>query len=212
MTKRKGICIAACVVALLLPLGASAKKKKKGDAQSATSPSVSYAEYGEQLGRVKLIVGSYAASFEEADKHFALQVAVGVNKEGKELEIDAKAFVLIDPAGNAYAMSLPQELNTEDALLGFTQQLNHEQPLVTDLFFANLQQVESNFYGLGGALDWSRVNVDYDTYFEDVIFFPKPKSGFDGVFLLHFFTPGMDGPIQVKFEIPEPKKAEKKPN
>jgi len=199
----KRLLILVCAVAVVVAFGAGAKKNKKNKAASPTSKNIAYAEYGEQLGRVALIVGSYAASFQEADKHFALQVAVGVNKVGPELEIDAKAFVLIDPDGNAYAMSLPAQIEEESALIGFTQQLNKEQPLVTDDFFTNLARTGSNFYGLGGQLTWTKVSLSYDSYFEDVIFFPKPTSGFDGVFTLHFFTPGMDGSIQVKFEIPK---------
>jgi hypothetical protein len=70
--------------------------------------------------------------------------------------------------------------------------------------FFNLNRVDSDFYATKEDLKWADVHLNYDTYFTDVVFFPKPKSGFDGVFTLNVLTEGMD-PVMVRFKVPEPK-------
>ena len=68
----------------------------------------------------------------------------------------------------------------------------------------------SNFYPLVSA-PFTSVNLDRETYFRDVLYFPKPKAGLDGQLILSFFTKGMEkGAVNVVFEAPEMHKKHKK--
>jgi len=197
------VCVALLAASLTVAIGGDKKKDKGSD---ATSFDLAYATYMEKAGRIEVVVSSYGASFEEANDHFMLQVAVGViGKFGKELDFTDESFTLLDPAGNLYSMAPPSALVKEIELVSYAEQLEKSQPLQLGKDFANLEQVNSDFYATREEVAWADVHLNYDSYFSDVVFFPKPKSGFEGVFTLNVLTAGMEEPVMVRFKVPEPK-------
>jgi len=195
-------CIAvACVAALAVT--ASAQDKGADPSEVKTSNDLGYATYSEKVERVEVIVSSYGASFEESEKFFMLQVAVAAIGVGDALQFSDESFTLVDPQGNLYAMAPAEELAGEPKLLEFATEIQRNQPLQTDKHFANLKRVQSDFY-VEDDLRWTTVNINYDEYFEDVVFFPQPESGFDGVFTLNVLTKGMK-PVEVRFKLPPTK-------
>ena len=60
----------------------------------------------------------------------------------------------------------------------------------------------SNFYPLDGGKFYVEEHLGHDAYLRDVIFFPTPEPGLAGVMTLQFLTPGMDEPVEVRFEAP----------
>ena len=197
------VCVALLAASLTVAIGGEKKKDKGSD---ETSFDLAYATYMEKAGRIEVVVSSYGASFEEANDHFMLQVAVGViGKFGKELDFTDESFTLLDPAGNLYSMAPPSALVKEIELVSYAEQLEKSQPLQLGKDFANLEQVNSDFYATREEVAWADVHLNYDSYFSDVVFFPKPKSGFEGVFTLNVLTAGMEEPVMVRFKVPEPK-------
>ena len=206
MSMRKWI-VAVCIAVLTVPAGA---QEQAPDApETKTSYDLGYATYSEKVNRVEVIVSSYGASFEESEKFFMLQVAVAAIGIGDELQFSDKSFTLLDPQGNLYAMAPAEELAREETLLNFAAGIERNQPLQTDKNFANLKRVESDFYAEDN-LRWTTVNINYDGYFEDVLFFPHPKSGFDGVFTLNVLTEKMKAPVMVRFKLPPVKEKKHK--
>jgi len=197
------VCVALLAASLTVAIGGD---KKKDNGSDETSFDLAYATYMEKAGRIEVVVSSYGASFEEANDHFMLQVAVGViGKFGKELDFTDESFTLLDPAGNLYSMAPPPALAKEIELVSYAEQLEKSQPLQLGKDFANLEQVNSDFYATREEVAWADVHLNYDSYFSDVVFFPKPKSGFEGVFTLNVLTAGMEEPVMVRFKVPEPK-------
>jgi len=197
------VCVAVLAASLTVAIG---EDKKKDDGSDGTSFDLAYATYMEKVGRIEVVVSSYGASFEEANDHFMLQVAVGViGKFGKELDFTDESFTLLDPAGNLYSMAPPSALVNEIDLLNFADEIQKSEPLQLGKDFANLEQVNSDFYATQEEVAWADVHLNYDNYFSDVVFFPKPKSGFNGVFTLNVLTAGMEEPVMVRFKVPEPK-------
>lgn len=203
--------VVVCMAASAVTSWAQEDKKKDGADQpkSATSFNLAYATYSEKVGRVEVIVSSYGASFEESSKFFMLQVAVGViGKFGAELDFSDKSFTLLDSQGNLYAMAPAEELSQQEKLLDYAEEMQRNEPIQTDRNFTNLAAVESNFYAEDG-MRWTDVHVGYDSYFSDVLFFPKPAAGFVGVFTLNVLTKGMEQPVEVRFEFPAVKDKDK---
>jgi len=65
--------------------------------------------------------------------------------------------------------------------------------------------VQSNFYpsSSGRGLLIDQVSLPPQSYMEDVIYFPIPESGLNGVPLrLLFKVKGLEEPIEVVFEVP----------
>jgi hypothetical protein len=205
------VCVALLAASLTVAIGEDKKKDTNEDQSSdGTSFNLYYATYMAKAGRIEVVASSYGSSYEEADKFFMLQVAVGViGKFGKELDFTDKSFTLLDPAGNLYSMAPPTALANELDLLEYADELQNSDPLQLGKDFVNLERVNSDFYATQENIAWANVHLNYDSYFSDVIFFPKPTSGFDGVFTLNVLTPGMEEMVTVRFKVPEPKEKKK---
>jgi hypothetical protein len=210
MSMKRWIVVAWMVVlAVGLALAAGDdKKKKKHENDDGTSENIFYATYQQKAGPIAAVVGSYGASFEEANENFMLQIAVGLTGDAKkELDFSDKSFTLLDSDGNLYAMTTPTAMSKEVELLDYADEMQHSEPLQLGKEFDNLERINSSFYATKEDLQWASVHLKYSSYFEDVVFFPKPKSGFDGVLTLNVLTAGMAGPVEVHFRVPEPKKS-----
>jgi len=204
------LAVVACVGILTLSLvAAEGDDDKSTGAGPELSKSVAYGTYGAQNDRVSVVVSAYVASFEKSEKHFALQVAVGVAGKGPELKFTRDSFWLLDAQGISHEMSAPEELGGETHLLDFTDQMKDQFPLQLPKTFQFLTRQHSDFYSLDD-LRWNDVNLVQDTYFENVVFFVHPAGGTDGVFTLQVSGEGMPDAVEVKFQVPPDKKKYKK--
>jgi hypothetical protein len=204
------IAVLACLGMLTFSLGSTsnADDEKTTAAEPATSKSIAYGTYGAEQGRVAVVVSAYLASFEKSEKHFALQVAVGVGGKGPEYTFKRESFWLVDAKGISHEMSAPEELGKEVSLIEFTEQTAGRFPLQLPKTFEFYNQESSDFYSTEN-LRWNDVHLSQDTFFEDVLFFVHPAGGLDGVLTLQVAGEGTEDAVEVKFEVPPDKKTYK---
>ena len=198
-----------CAVLLVATTTAADGETKTKKDSSDTSKEVAYGTFGATQGRVSAVVSAYLASFERSDDHFALQVAVGVTGEGPELNFKEQSFWLVDAQGISHEMSPAEALSKDVSLLEFANDMEERFPLQLPKNFYFLNRVSSDFYSLDN-LRWTTVNLDDDTFFEDVLFFVHPAGGLDGVLTLQVAGDGMDDALEIKFTVPPDKKQYKK--
>jgi hypothetical protein len=198
MTFEKGL-VLVCALALLIAPGlAEDKKKDKPD----TSKEIYCGTYSEKAGRVTVVVGSYLTALESAEEFVPLRVAVGVWGKGPELAIGIDSFLLFDGKGDMYSTATTHEIGSLTGLLRQTEEMARQHPLQTGNVFTNYHRVDSNLYTAEGVGD-RYVHVDRETYFEDIIWFPLPANGLEGVLTLPMETEGMEGPVEVRFQVPK---------
>jgi hypothetical protein len=192
---RAGLVVAGLLAASAHPLPCLAD-------DVATSKSLSFATYKEEVGRVTVIVGSQLTGNYAESRYAPLQIAVGVYGEGPALVISPASFSLIDAAGTVYPMAPYPDVRDAEIIL-FVKQLDKTIPLVTGDAFLDRVRVSSIFYPQSAApAGKERVELTDRTYFKDLIYFPRPENGWDGVLTLQFMARGLERPVQVRFSVP----------
>ncbi len=181
-------------------------------AETQTSFELSYATYRQKVDRVEVVVGSQIAAIAAHEKYIPLQIAVGVSGRGPELQIAAERFVLIDSQGNILNAVPEADIAKDPAILNYAKEFTEQNPLQTGDDFSMSNRVASNFYPLEGGDFYTITNLDRETYLEDLVFFPRPEAGLEGVLTLQLLVPGMDKPVELRFEVPEKKKKQVKKN
>ena len=170
--------------------------------EPATSRSLSFATYVEEVGRVTVIVGSQLTGNYAESPYAPLQIAVGAYGEGPALVVSPASFSLIDAGGAVYPMAPFPEVRDADIIL-FVKQLDRKVPLVTGDSFLDRVRVSSIFYPQTAApAGKERVELTHRTYFKDLIYFPRPKEGWGGVLTLQFMARGLEEPLRVRFRVP----------
>jgi hypothetical protein len=168
---------------------------------SRTSESLAFATYKEEVGRVTVVVGTFPAALNDGESYTPLQIAVGVRGRGPELTVHRESFVLIDDEGTVYPLATREELDGHDTLLQLTAELDDAYPLVSAKNFTLSQRVVSDFFPLVGVR-YDRIHLSRDSYFKDVIYFPRPHVGLGGMLTLRVHPTGLSAPIEVRLEVP----------
>jgi len=197
MTIKKGLIAVCALVLLFAPVSAEDKKDK-----SDTSKEVAYATYGDKAGRVRVVMSSYLMGLGPEEEFLPMQVAVGVQGKGPELAVGIDAFLLVDGKGDMYSTATTQEIGSKDSLIRQTELMVDQNRLNTGNEFTNYHRIKSNMYTAEGTGD-RYAHVDRETYFTDVIWFPRPTNGLGGVLTLRMEVEGMEGPVEVRFQVPE---------
>jgi len=172
-------------------------------ADTDTSKSLSYATYKEVVDRVEVVVGSELAGVAEHRKYIPLQIAIGVFGAGPELEITPRRFLLIDAERNIMNAVPAGEIAREADLLMMAKQYTRTNRLKTGQNFALSQRIASNGDPSVGGAFYVVTYLDRGTYLEDLLFFPCPEAGLEGVLTLRLLTPGMESAVDVRFEVPQ---------
>ena len=180
--------------------------------QPETSKNIGYGAYQNSSGRVELIVGAQAAAISQHEQYIPLQVALAVRGKGPELEVSMSRFALIDASGNILDPATVEEMAKQAGLIQYMTEYRKTSPLPLGNQFSGQREIVSNFYPLDGGKFYVEEHLGHDAYLRDVIFFPTPEPGLAGVMTLQFLTPGMDEPVEVRFEAPvkQTEKAAKK--
>ena len=204
----KAVFISFCLLTGSLVIAADQEPRQGRE----TSKSLSFATYKERAGRVELIAGSMIAALAAKEKYVPLQIAVGVDGKGPELEITPARFQLIDSRGNIYNAVSEYDVSNEPSVHQFAKSYNDQNPLQTAFEFStDVQQVMSNFYPMEGGAFYVVSYLGTDTFLEDLVFFPNPGDALGDVLTLQFLTPGMDQAVMLRFEVPlDYQKAKKK--
>lgn len=172
-------------------------------AAAAPNPSVSerygYSTFRTQTGRVDLLVDGYPASLHPEDAYVPIPVAVVQVVAGKSIPLTPESFRLIDDQGNAVPAASYRELVRNYGKMSFDRSMLYRRPLTLGPYYATFFHVRGAFYPPPGRA--TRVlTVDVPPYglFRDVLYFPMPPAGLNGVLTLDMKVP--HGPsARVKF-------------
>lgn len=168
-----------------------------------TSEGFAFATYREQSGSLTVLLDAYPATLHENDAYIPLPIAIGLRGKGEPVTLTTESFTLVDARGNAEAAASYEQLSAQYPKRSFDESLFRQRPIVLGSLFSNSREVHSSFYpapGRGTRSD--RVELAAFTWFDDVVYFPKPKAGLDGVLTLKIHGQGMEKPIEVVFEVP----------
>ena len=185
-------------------LSGCASVERNPNVVSPYSDKLSPYNYKEDGTVARMVIGVEAARFIRGEHYVPLFVQV-TNRSKKTFEITRESFTLEDPLGNQYSIVPARELAENYPRLELDRRLFRQNRQFTALGVGLSTYVESGFYPVAGSrsLLIDRVSLPPQTYMEDVLYFPIPQSGLNGVPLrLLFKVSGLEDPILVVFEVP----------
>jgi hypothetical protein len=194
---------AICVVTALL--GACATLERNPNVVGTYSDKLSPFNYKEDGRLVSMVVGVDAARFIRKEAYVPLFVQVA-NKTKQTLSITRESFVLEDSLGRQYPLAPAQELAEKYPRLDIDRRLFNQNRSVTATGVGVFTYIGSNFFPSASrrALLIQQVTLPPVAFMEDVLYFPIPETGLNGVPLrLLFKVKELEEPIQVVFEVPK---------
>ena len=195
--------IEATVFAACL-LSACSSVERNPNVVSPYSDKLSPYNYKEEGAIALMVVGVEGARFVRSEHYFPLFVQVG-NRSKITFAISRESFTLEDTLGNQYSMVPARELAEGYPRRDMDRRLFQQNRQFTATGVGLLTFVQSDFFPTMGprSLLVDTVSLPPQAYMEDVLYFPIPQSGLNGVPLrLLFKVKGLDDPIQVVFEVP----------
>jgi hypothetical protein len=167
------------------------------------SETFAYATYWEKRDDITVLVDTLTPSFRDDQPFIPIPVAIGFQAYGEEITITRESFFLIDKSGTLYgAASYAEVVDGYPALL--FDRFFARGPVVAQEFSLS-RRIPSDFYppkGDGRRID--RIHLSAYSWFSDVIYFPRPRAGLEGVLTLRVSGGGIDPPIDVRFKVPLP--------
>ncbi len=194
----------AAAVALAAGLGGCASLERNPNVVSPYSDKLSAFNYKEEGSVAILVAGVEGARFIRKEAYFPLFVQVANRSQGT-FEITREAFTLEDPLGRQYSIAPAREVAENYGRLDLDRRLFQQNRQFTANGVGLMTFVRSDFYPSSArrSLLIEQVSLPPHAYMEDVIYFPIPESGLNGVPLrLLFKVKGIEEPIQVVFEVP----------
>lgn len=172
-------------------------------AERGVSERYAFETYRERVDGITVLVDSYTASLRANDAYVPLHVAVGLRSGAPTFTVSRESFTLIDAKGNRVPAAGAVEIRENYGMATFDASLMRVRPLVVGQQFVTSEQLPSNFYpdakGIGVVQD--RVNLGPYTWFHDVVYFPRPEAGLDGVLTLRLDGGGLEEPVEVHFRV-----------
>ena len=159
----------------------------------------------QDLLMVKATIIAAQNAMAETGRQVPLFVQV-TNRSKLTFEITRESFTLEDPLGNQYSMVPARELAENYPRLELDRRLFRQNRQFTAIGVGLYTFVESGFYPVSGprSLLIDKVSLPPRAYMEDVLYFPIPETGLNGVPLrLLFKVKQLEEPIEVKFEVPK---------
>jgi hypothetical protein len=194
----------AAAVLLCAALAGCASLERNPNVPGTFSDKLSTYNYKEEGQLAVVVVGVGGARFIRDEPFFPLFVQV-VNKSNRDYEVSRESFLIEDSFGRQYAMAPAAEVAATYRRADLDRRLFRQNRSVTSTYVTLYTFVTSNFFPLnsGRTLRTERVSLPPRTYTEDVIYFPIPETGLNGVPLrLLFKVKALEEPIQVVFEVP----------
>ena len=166
--------------------------------------------YRERVGGVTVLADTFLASRSEGSAYVPFAVAVGLALGTRGATITRESFTLIDADGNRVAAAGAMEIRDRYGRAGFDASLMRVQRMTVGQQFSGDIEVASRFYGgtkeLGLVQD--RVHLSPSTWFRDIVYFPRPPAGLEGILTLRIEGGGLETPVDVRFRVldgePEP--------
>lgn len=190
--------------ALAAGLGGCVSLERNPNVVSPYSDKLSAFNYKEEGSVAILVAGVDGARFIRKEAYFPLFVQVA-NKSKGTFEITREAFTLEDALGRQYSIAPAREVAEHYGRLDLDRRLFRQNRQFTGNGVGLMTYVSSDFYPSSArrSLLIEQVMLPPHTYMEDVLYFPIPESGLNGVPLrLLFKVKAIEEPIQVVFEVP----------
>ena len=217
---------ATFVAAQSSPPAAAPKPAAPAAAPAAAAPAAKLSNeysaytYKETSGEITVLVYSWPANYRATDNYFPLFVAVGRTEAKKvkdESSADKKAarasmmikldnFELADEHGNLYYPATYEQIQGQYKFLMDDKNMFAAEPMSTGNLFDESAALDAPFYPVsgGGRLRANAVELEPWSYFIGAIYFEHPDPGLVGVMTLTLKGDGIDPPIAVRFELPQP--------
>lgn len=190
--------------ALAAALGGCVSLERNPNVISPYSDKLSPYNYKEEGSVALLVAGVEAARFIREESYFPLFVQVA-NKSKGTFEITREAFTLEDALGRQYSITPAREVAERYPRQDLDRRLFQQNRQFTATGIGLFTYVPSDFYPslARRSLLIEHVALPSHAYMEDVLYFPIPESGLNGVPLrLLFKVKGIEEAIQVVFEVP----------
>jgi hypothetical protein len=190
------------VLALLVAASAAGAADNRDNDE--TSKSFSYAIYKEQEGPITILLGSFPAAAAAEEPFFPVEIAIGLRgKKDDTLTITSESFTLIDHDGMHYPLAGLKEVREAQEQIRYSPGSAGAYHLETGEQFTNSFFVEANFFPVAAAgIRLDPVQLGRWNYTKDVLYFPRPALGLDGLLTLRFRTQEMTRPLDVRFKVP----------
>lgn len=159
--------------------------------------------YREARSRLTVLVDSFHVAQHADYPYIPVAVALGLMGKGSPVTFTPGSFTLVDREGTGHAAADYTELLHAYAKLPFDSELLRVRPLQVGQQFDHSQRVRANFYPpVDNGLRTPMVQLARRTWFTDVIYFPLPRHGLDGVLTLRVQGEAMEEPVEVRFRAP----------
>ena len=198
---------AAALVAFCLSLvvPACVGLQRNPNVVGAYSEKLSPYNYREEGSLVLMVVGVDAARFIRKELFVPLFVQLA-NKSKITFEISPESFILEDSVGRRYGTAPPEEVAAKYARLDIDRRMFQQNRSITLTYMSLFTYVRSDFFPsiTRRSLLADHISLPPRSFMEDVLYFPIPETGLNGVPLrLLFQVKGLEEPIQVVFEVPK---------
>jgi len=193
---------ALALVAALQP--SCATLERNPNVVSTYSDKLSTFNYKEEGSLVRLVAGVDAARLIRKEPYFPLFVQV-VNKSKTTFTVTSESFFLEDSLGNQYAMAPPRDVLDKYHRMDLDRRIFRQNRSITLSGVSVFTAIRSDFFPSTSrsAVRIDQVELPPTTYLDDVLYFPIPATGLNGVPLrLYFKVKEMAEPVQVVFEVP----------
>jgi len=167
-------------------------------AAPSTSYRNDYSTFREEAAGLSVFANGFPSSQGGHEAYVAVPVAVALMRNGPSVTFTTESFTLIDAQGNRVPAAGYNEVKNDHPRWLFDQSLMRVWPINVGMLIAERPRIASNFYSYaGGATRIPRVELGPFSWFYDVIYFPRPPAGLDGVMTLSVAVTGGD-PVDVR--------------
>jgi hypothetical protein len=168
-------------------------------AAPSTSYRTTYSTFREDVGGLSVYADGYPASLGPDDAYVPVPVAIALMRTGPSVAFTPESFTLADAHGNRVRAAEFADVKNGYPKLAHDRSLVRVWPINIAVSLEDRPRIASNFYPPTGAgTRISRVELAPYSWFSDVIYFPRPPSGLDGVLTLSVAVAGGD-PVEVRF-------------
>src|SRR5262245_24666604 len=172
-------------------------------AVAAATPKTSYrasnSTFREDAGGVYVYADGYPASLGAHDAFVPVPVAIALMRDGKSLAFTPESFTLADAEGNRVPAAGYVEVKNGYPKLAFDRSLIRTWPISVGINISERPHISSNFYPpTGGGTRIPRVELAPFSWFNDVVYFPRPPAGLGGVMTLTVAM-GDAPPVELSF-------------
>jgi hypothetical protein len=194
----------AVAMAALLAAGCAGVQRNP-NVVGTYSDKLSPYNYREEGSLVRMIVGVDAARYIRAEPYVPLFVQVA-NKSKATFAVTPESFMLEDPIGRQYGMAPAADVAARYGRLDVDRRLFQQNRSITNTYTELFTLISSDFFPSSSrrALRIDQVSLPPRSFMEDVLYFPIPETGLNGVTLrLVFRDRTLAEPVMVVFEVPK---------